>query len=136
MNYSYLKIGIIASLTLTVIAVVIRALWQIIVIPTSGTMVIFIPLIFALLGGNVLVVYLIIRPNLQKLKYLPVVIGITAVATAGIAASVSHFVNFIPSPEAAPLPSKIIGTLVLLSGLVAYLFLLLFIWTFWKNREK
>lgn len=136
MNYSYLKIGIIVSTTLTVVAVVIRAVWQIIVIPTSGTMVIFISLIFALLGGNVLVAYLIIRPSLQKLKYRPVVIGITAVATAGIVASVSHYINFIPSPEAAPLPSKIIGTLVVLSGLVAYLFLLLFIWTFWKNPEK
>ncbi len=136
MNYLYLKIGIIASFTLAVIAVVIRAVWQIIVIPTSGTMVIFIPLILALLGANALVVYLTIKPSLQKLKRLPVAIGITVVATAGLAADVSHFVHFIPSPEAAPLPSKIIGILILLSGFIVYLLLLWFIWTFGQNREK
>lgn len=136
MNYSYLKIGIIASFTLAVIAVVIRAVWQIVVIPTPGTMVIFIPLIFTLLGANALVAYLTIKPGLQKLKQLPVVIGITAVATAGFVAGVSHFAHFIPSPEAAPPLSKIIGILVVLSSLIAYLLLLWFIWSFWKNRES
>ncbi len=136
MNYSYLKIGIFASFTLAVIAVVIRAVWQIIVIPTSGTMVIFIPLIFALIGANALVVYLTIKPSLQKLKHLPVVIGITVVVTAGIIALVSHFAHFIPSPEAAPPLSKIISTLLLLSSLIACLLLLWVIWSFWKNRGK
>jgi len=136
MNYWYLKIGIIGSFTLAAGAVIIRAFWQIIVIPTSETMVIFIPLIFALMSANVLVVYLTIRPGLQKLRRRTVLIGVVAVATAGLMAGVSHYVNFIPSPEAAPLPSKIIGTLILLSSLTAYLFLLYFIWSFRKNREK
>ncbi len=136
MNYSYLKIGIITSFTLAIIAVVIRAVWQIILIPTSGTMIIFIPVIFALLGTNVLVVYLTIKPNLQKLKCLPVVIGITAVVTAGFAAGISHFINFIPSPEAAQLPSKIIATIIMLSSFIAYLLLLWFIWSSWKTRKS
>ncbi len=136
MNCSCLKIGIIASFTLAVIAVVIRAVWQIVVIPTPSTMAIFIPLIFTLLGANALVAYLTIKPGLQKLKQLPVVIGITAVVTAGLVAGVSHFVHFIPSSEAAPPLSKIIGTLVVLSSLIAYLLLLWFIWSFWKNRES
>ena len=136
MNYSYLKTGIIASFTLTVIAVVIRAVWQILLIPTLGTTVIFIPLIFTLLGANVLVAYLTVKPSSQKLKRLPVVIGITAVVTAGLVAVVSHFANFIPSPEAAAPLSKIIATLLLLSSLIAYLLLLWFIWSFWKNRGK
>jgi len=136
MNCSYLKIGIIASFTLAVIAVVTRAVWQIVVIPTPGTMAIFIPLIFTLLGANALVAYLTIKPGLQKLKQLPVVIGITAVVTAGLVAGVSHFAHFIPSPEAALPLSKIIGILVVLSSLIAYLLLLWFIWSFWKNRES
>ena len=136
MNYSYLKIGIIGSFTLAASAVVIRAFWQIIVIPTSGTMVIFVPLIFALMSANVLVVYLTIKPGLQKLKRRTVLIGVVAVVTAGLIAGVSHYANFISSPEAAPLPSKIMGTLILLSSLTAYLFLLCFIWSFWKNRAK
>lgn len=136
MNCSYLKIGIIASFTLAVIAVVTRAVWQIVVIPTPGTMAIFIPLILTLLGANALVAYLTIKPGLQKLKQLPVVIGITAVVTAGLVAGVSHFVHFIPSPEAASPLSKMIGILVILSSLIAYLLLLWFIWSFWKNRES
>lgn len=136
MNCSYLKIGIIASFTLAVIAVVIRAVWQIVAIPTPGTMVIFIPLIFTLLGANALVAYLTIKPGLQKLKQLPVVIGITAVVTAGLVAGVSHFAHFIPSPEAVLPLSKIIGILVVLSSLIAYLLFLWFIWSFRKNRES
>jgi len=136
MNYSYLKIGIIVSVTLAIIAVVIRAVWQITVIPTLGTMVIFVPLIFALSGINVLVVYLTIKPSLQKLKHLPVVIGITAVVIAGLTAGIFHFVRFIPSPEAAPPLSKIISALLLLSSIILCLLLLWFIWSFWKNRGK
>ena len=49
MKTSYLKIWIILSVILAVTAVIIRSIWQIVVIPTSGTMLIFIPLILALL---------------------------------------------------------------------------------------
>lgn len=136
MNYFYLKVGIIVSFTLAVIAVIIRAVWQIVVIPTPGTMVIFIPLIFTLLGANTLVVYLTIKPSLKKLKRLPVLIGITVVVTAGLVAGVSHFAHFIFSPEADPPLCKIIGTLVLLSSFGAYLLLLCFLWSFRKKRES
>jgi ABC-type molybdate transport system substrate-binding protein len=135
-NYSYLKIGIIVSFTLAVAAVVMRAIWQIVVIPTAGTMVIFIPLIFTLLGADAIVVYFVLKPSLQKLRNLPVVIAITVVLTAGLVAGVSHFAHFIPSPEAAPLLSKTIGAFVLLSSLTAYLLLLWLIWSFWKGRKK
>ena len=136
MNYLYLKIGIILSFTLAVIAVVIRAVWQIVVIPTSGTVIIFIPLIFALLGANALVAYLTIKPGRQKLKHLPVVIGITVVVTAGLFAGVSYFAHFIFSPEADPPLSKIIGAFVLLSSLTAYLLFIWFIWSFRRNRDS
>ena len=134
MKYLYLKIGIIASLTLAFVAIIIRSIWQIAAIPTASTMLIFIPLIFTLLGANILVAYLTIKPSLQKLKKLGVVIGITLVFTGGLVAGVTHYIRFIPSPEAAPLLSKIIGTFIVLASIIAYLFLLWLIWSFWKKR--
>lgn len=140
MNCSFFRIGIIISFTLAVIAVVIRAVWQIVVIPTAGTVVIFIPLILTLLGADTLVIYLVVKPSLNKLRNLLVVIGITLVLTAGLVAGVSHFMHFIPSPEADPLLSKIIGFLVLFSSLIAYILVLWLLWSFWKhgkpNHEK
>ncbi len=135
MNYSYFKIGIILSFTLAVAAVVTRSIWQIVVIPTAGTMIIFIPLILTLLGADALVVYLTIKPSLQKLGNLAVAIGLTLVFTAGLVAGVSHFAHFIPSPEADPLLSKIIGFFVLLSSLIAYLLVIWLIWAFWKRGK-
>jgi len=134
MNYLRLKAWLIVTITLAVIGVVIRAVWQIVVIPTAGTMIIFIPLILALLGANAFVAYLTINP--KKLRSLPVVIGITIALTGGLIAGVSHFAHFIPFPEAAPLLSKIIGAFVLLSSVSAYLLVLWLIWSFWKNRER
>ena len=134
MNYLCLKVWLIVTITLAVIGVVICAVWQIVVIPTAGTMIIFIPLILALLGTNAFVAYLTINP--KKIRSLPVVIGITIALTGGLIAGVSHFAHFIPSPEAAPLLSKIIGAFVLLSSVSAYLLVLWLIWSFWKNRER
>jgi hypothetical protein len=136
MNYSYLKTGIVVSFTLAVIAIIIRSIWQIVVIPTSGTMVIFIPLILTLLGADALVIYLTVKPSLKKLQHLAVAIGLTLVFTAGLVAGVSHFAHFIPSPEAAPLLSKIVGFLVLLSSLTAYLLVIWLIWSFWKAGKR
>jgi hypothetical protein len=136
MNYLYLKIGIILSFTLAVIAVVIRSIWQIVAIPTSGTVIIFIPLIFTLLGADALVAYLTIKPGRQKLEHLWVVIGLTVVFTAGLVAGVSHFVHFIFSSQADPPLSKVIGFFVLSSSLTAYLLFIWFIWSFRRNRES
>ena len=136
MKYLYPKIGIIVSLTLAFGAVIIRSIWQIVAIPTAGTMTIFIPLIFTLLGANILLAYFTIKPSLQKLKNMGVVIGITLVLTAGLVASVTHYIHFIPSPEAAPLLSKIIGTFIILASIIGYPVLLWFIWSFRKKWNK
>jgi hypothetical protein len=130
MNYTRLKIWFIATFTFAVIAVVIRAIWQIVVIPTSGTMLIFIPLILALLGIDALFAYLVVNP--QKLRRPPFLIGITAALTAGLLAGVTHFVRFIISPEAELILSKIIGSFVVLSSISAYLLVLWLIWSFRK----
>ena len=126
-----LKIWFVVTITIAVSGIVIRSVWQIMVIPTAGTLRIFIPLILALLGLNAVIIYLTIKP--QKLKSLPIVIGIIVVATAGLMAGVTHFVHFIVSPEAAPVLSKIIATSVILPSLSAYLLLLYFIWSLRKS---
>ena len=132
MNYSRLKIWFIVTFTFAVIAVVIRSVWQIVVIPTVGTMLIFIPLSLALMGMDALFAYLIINP--QKLRTRPFLIGITVALTAGLLAGVTHFVRFIISPEAEPVLSKIIGFDVLLSSTSAYLMVVWFIWSLRARR--
>jgi len=134
MTRSHLKLWLIVSFTFTVIAIVIRSIWQIVVIPTTGTMVIFIPLILALLGANALFAYLTVNPH--KLKSLPVLIGITLVLTAGLVAGIIHFARYIPSPEAAPLLSKIIGSFVMLSCAGGYSLIIWVIWFVWKPTQR
>jgi hypothetical protein len=130
MNYSRLKVWFIVTLTLAVVAAVIRAIWQIVVIPTSGTMLIFIPLLLAVLGMDGLFIYLVANP--RKLKSLPFLTGVTVALTAGLLAGIAHYVRFIVSPEAEPVLSKIISSLVLLSCTSAYLLVL---WIIWSRRK-
>ncbi len=122
MNYPRLKIWFIVTLTLAVIAVVIRAIWQIVVIPTPGTMLIFIPLILALLGTGVFLAHLVFNP--QKIKSLPVLLGITMAITAGLFAGVTHYVRFIISPEAEHVLCKIISSLIILASASTYAIIL------------
>ncbi len=131
MNYFRLKIWIIVTITFAIVAVVIRSIWQVVVIPTPGTMRIFIPLIFTLLGLDAIIIYLALNP--QRFKSLPIVIGTTVVITAGLVAGVSHFVHFIISPQADPALCKVIGAFVLLSSLSAYA---MSIWFIWSLRRK
>lgn len=111
-------------------ALVVRSLWQIAVIPTAYTMLLFIPFIVTLLGSNVFLAFLIISPG--KLAGLPYKTGITLILTAGLLAGVTHFVRFIISPVADPVLSKVIGILVLLFGLNAFCIIL---WLVWSLRE-
>ena len=74
MNGSQIRIWLLVSFTFAVMAIVIRAIWQIVAIPTPGTMLTFIPLILALLGVDALFDYLALNP--QKFKSPPFLIGI------------------------------------------------------------
>ena len=132
MNYTRLKIWFIATFTLAVIVVVIRSIWQIVVIPTPKTMLLFIPLIVALLGSNAFIAYLIIKP--EKLKRLPSLVGTTVVLTAGLFAGITHFVRFIISPFADPFLSKVIAVFIVLASVSAYSMILWLIWSSRKNR--
>jgi len=133
MNYTRLRIWFIITFTLAVIAIVIRAIWQIVVIPTPSTMLIFIPLIAALIGMNTLFAYFVIYP--EKLRSMPFITGVTFALTAGLVAGVTHFIRFIISPEADPFWSKVIGWLIVLSSISAYLLILNIIWSFRKKKS-
>ncbi len=120
------------TFTGAVIAIVIRAIWQIVVIPTPKTMLIFIPLIVALIGVDALVAYLVARP--EKIKSLAFSIGFTVVLSAGLVAGVTHFYRFIISTQADPFFSKVIGWLVVTSSVSAYFILLYVVWSSKKAR--
>ena len=135
MKYLPLKIWFMVAMTLALLAVVIRAVWQIIAIPTAGTLTIFIPLIFTILGINALIIYFTIKPNLKKLKSPPALLGIALVLTGGLISGTAHYSNFIFSPEAEPLTSKIIATLLVLGTISAYFLAIRVIWSIWKSRK-
>jgi hypothetical protein len=132
MNKTLIKIWFIVTFSLAVIAIVIRSFWQIESIPTAGTMLIFIPLILALLGADALFIYLVIRP--EKLKSGWFATGITVVLTAGLLAGVTHFVRFIISPRADPVLSKIISAFVFSSSLSAYSLVIYIVWALRRKR--
>ena len=134
MNYRHLKMWTIVTLTVAILSIIMRSLWQIAVIPTAGTMVIFVPLVVALIGGNILLVYIVLNP--QRLKKLVSLTVITAAMTGGMVAGIIHYVNFIMSPEAEPLLSKIISACFLSSGLSAYFLILWFLWSMRKTGES
>jgi len=133
MNYSRLKIWSVVTFTIVVIGLVIRSIWQIVLIPTPGTMLIFIPLILALLGMDALFAYLAVNP--RKLRGLPFVTGVTVALTAGLLAGVTHFVRFIISPEAEHVLSKVIGICIVLASTSAYLMVLWLIWSFRRTAR-
>lgn len=134
MKTTNLKIWFIATITVAVIGIVIRSFWQIVVIPTSGTMVIFIPLIVALVGANALFIYIAVKP--QRLRNLFSLIVITLALTGGLVAGVSHFVNFIISENAEPFLSKVIGACVLSSSVSTYFLVLYYLWSRRKTKES
>ena len=133
MNSTRFKTWCIITFTMAVIAIVIRAIWQIVVIPTPKTMLIFVPLIVALIGVDLLAAYLVVKP--WKIKSLPFSVGLTAALTAGLLAGVTHFYRFIVSTQADPFFSKVIGWLIVLSSVSAYCILLYLIWSRRKSLD-
>ena len=131
---SRFKTWCIITFSMAVIAIVMRAIWQIVVIPTPKTMLIFVPLIVALIGANALIAYLVIKP--EKTKSLPFSIGMTAALSAGLLAGVTHFYRFIISPQADPFFSKVISWLIVLSSVSAYGIFLYVIWSLRKARNN
>jgi hypothetical protein len=127
MKYARLRIWFIMTFTLAVIALVIRCLWQIVVIPTPGTILIFLSIIVTLLAAEAAIIYLALRPG--KIKSLPSVISLTVASTAGLTAVLAHFFRFIATPEAEPLLSKVIASLLTVASISVYFIVIYLIWS-------
>ncbi len=124
-----LKIWLIATVTLALGAVIVRLAWEITFTTAAPSLVIISLVIFAIMSVYALFIYFTIKPNLKKLKSLPVAIGITVLTTAAISAVIIHFVRFVPA--ALPL-SVVIAILLLIAGISAYL---LVIWVIWFIKK-
>ena len=134
MTNRHFKIWTIATLTLAVICTLIRSFWQIAVIPTADTMVIFVPVIAGLIFGTALFIYIAVQP--QRIRSLFFLILISVAVTGGLVAGLIHYVNFITSPEGEPVLSKVISSCFLIAGLSAYFLILSFLWSLRKTKES
>ncbi|MFQ6121584.1 MAG: hypothetical protein ACE5LA_00775 [Dehalococcoidales bacterium] len=134
MKYLPLKIWLLVTITLALSATIIRLAWEIAYSPPVTSLVIIILVMLGLIGIYVLFIYFTIKPNLGKLKSLPVVIPVTVMATVGLASGIAHFTRYVPSPLATEPLSIVIATLFLLAGASAYFLLLWIMWSIWKSR--
>lgn len=134
MNRSHLKIWAIATMLIGITTVIIRAIWQIVVIPTTGTMLIFLPIIVAMLGLGSLFAYLILNPD--KMKNLPFIIGVSVVLIAGLIAGTFHYANFIDSPNAEHPLSKAIASLILFGCVNGFAIVMAIMWSNRKVKEN
>lgn len=134
MYSSRLKLWIIITFSLAIIAVVIRAIWQIVVIPTAGTVLVFLPFIAALLVMEAVIIYLVIDP--RRFRSRPFALGLTTGLSAGILSGIAHYVRFIVSPEAEPFFSKVIASMVIMASVVGYIVALYVIWSLRKSGSN
>ena len=132
MNQLPLKIWLMVSLTLALIAIIISLVYRVTITDSAGSLVVIILLILAILGTYALLLYLTIRPSLKKLKSLPMAVLVTLVATGAIADAVIHFFRFVFSPDPTLPFGVVVAALLLAAGVAAYLLVLWVIWFIWK----
>jgi purine-cytosine permease-like protein len=132
MKHLRLRIWLIVTFTLAVTALVIRCFWQIAVIPAPATILVFLPIIVALLGTEAIAIYLTLRP--EKIKSLPAAVILSVAGTAGATAVVAHYARFIASPEAEPILSKLIASLLTAATVSFYFLIIYLVW--WLRRAK
>jgi len=135
MKYLPLKTWFLATITPVFVAVIIRIVWEITVNPSTVGLVMLILIMLGLLGLYALIFYFTIKPSLEKLKSLPVGIGVVVMATGGLIGGIIHLTRFIPSPQVGLPWSVVIAALYLLAGTSAYFMLFWIIWLNWKNRK-
>ena len=121
------------SCTLALSAVMVRLALEIYVTPVVATLAVVIPVIVVIAGTNVLIIYLLIAPSMEKIKSLPVGIWTIGIFTAGVIGSIIHYIRYVSSLEGdAPL-SIVIATLLLIAAVSGYLLIL---WVFWYINIK
>ena len=136
MKYLPLKIWFTATITPVFAAVIIRIIWEVMVKPSTDGLVMSIMVILATLGIYALIVYFTFKPDLEKLKSLPVGIGIVVMATGSLTGGIIHLIRFVPSPEFGLPWSPVIACLYLLAATSAYFMLLWIIWKSQKSKRK
>jgi len=121
------------SCTLALSATIVSLAWEIYLKPSVATSAAITPVIVVIAGTNALIIYLLIAPSMRKLKSLPVGIWVVGIFTAGVVASIIHYIRFVPSPEGDALLSIVIATLLLIAAISGYLLVL---WIFWFIGTK
>ena len=134
MKYLPLRMWFMVSLTLALSAVIIRLIWEVTYATSAVSLALITLVILIILGIYALTLYLLIKPSLKKLKSVPVRISVTLIATAGLIDVITHFIRFVPSPEAASPLSVVIASLFLMAAISAYPLILWVIWSFGKSR--
>lgn len=134
MGHRRLRIWAIATFTVGIAAVIIRSIWQIVVIPTPGTMLIFIPIIFGAFIMEAIFILLILRPS--TVSSLPFKIGVTVITLFGMLASVVHYIRFILSPLAEHILSKVMANLLLLLIVSSSLIIFYLVWWIAKRKSN
>ena len=128
MNYLALRVWFIVSAGLAIGAVIVRLVWEITTATVTGTVVIMVLVLLAIIGLYAFILYFTLKPSLKSLKSRPVRIGITLVLTATLIGGIIHFVRFIPSAEAALPVSVAIASMFLVAGVSGYILALRVIW--------
>ncbi|MFC1911854.1 hypothetical protein ACFLXG_01680 [Chloroflexota bacterium] len=136
MSHLLLRVWLMVSCTFALSAVIVRLAWEIYVNPLAGTLAVVIPVIVVIAGTNALIIYLLIAPNMKKIRSLLIRIWVIAIFTAGAVGSIIHYIRFVPSPEAEAPLSIVIATLLLIAVASGYLAAL---WALWfisiKKRQ-
>jgi hypothetical protein len=135
MKSLYLRIWVIAALTLALGAAITRLAWSISKANHAGILAIIILLMVAILASYALLLYITIKPSRKKLKSLPVAILATVIAGGGIIGCVIHFIRFVPSSNASSFLSILIASLLLASGAAICGLILWVVWRFRKGRK-
>jgi hypothetical protein len=135
MKYLRFRIWTLITITPVIAAMIIRIIWELVVNPSTGGLVMSILVIFCLLGLYALIIYLLFRPDLKLLKSLPLWIIIAIAATGGLIGAILHFLRFLPSPQSELPWSLVIALLYALASSSAYGMLLWYVWTLWKKRK-
>lgn len=128
MSYRGFKVWLIATVTLlTLAAMIILSYWIRRATSWDG-LIMLIFLVIALVALYILAIRFIMRPERGLLGRTWFKVVVSTVLTLAIGSGVIHYLRFIPSPEGATLYSKTVATLLTVSGLSAYVLLILFLW--------
>ena len=128
MSHLLLRVWLMVSCTLALSAAIVSLAWEIYLAPSLFTLAAITPAIVVIAGTNALIIYFLVTPSMKKLKSLPVGIWVVGLFTAGVVASIIHYIRFVPSTGGDLLVSKVIATLLLTAAISGYLLVL---WIFW-----